>query len=257
VVEVVPGSPLDKAGIERGDMIYTINGFNVDRFGEMNVPWSEDKIGLSDLVNRLSIGDNVPIVVYRKGKRIEHLIEFNYASQPAIRRVYPGYEPIDYEIFGGMVVMELTMNHVEAFKDRAIGLAKYLEFRHQAEPVLIVTHIFSNSQLYRSRILSQGIILNKVNDMKVCTLADFREAIKSGANSKFLTMLVSDTINRSSDNIFVVLPMQQLLAEEPQLAKAFRYPLTAMTMELTQEFLRLKNNEPALVVAQAVPLSGS
>ena len=42
VVEVVKGSTLDKAGIQRGDMIYKINNHNLDIFGEMRVPWSED-----------------------------------------------------------------------------------------------------------------------------------------------------------------------------------------------------------------------
>jgi serine protease Do len=254
VVEVVPNSTLDKAGVERGDMIYRINGFNVDRFGEMNVPWSEDKIGIADLVNRMAIGDKVALQLYRNGKCIEKEVEFNYASQPAIRQVYPGYEPIDYEIFGGMVVMELTRNHIKAFKDCAIGLAKYLEFRHQAEPILIVTHIFSNSQLYRSRILSQGTTLNEVNGIKVRTLADFRDAIKQGVTSQFLTILASDNVNRSSDHIFVALPMQQLLAEEPQLAKAFRYPLTAMTRELLP--VPLQKDEQKLMLAQRGPVGG-
>jgi serine protease Do len=252
VVEVVPDSTLDKAGVERGDMIYSLNGYAVDRFGEMNVPWSEDKIGLADLVNRLSIGDTVSSVLYRRGERIECSVIFDYASQPAVRRVYPGYEPIDYEIFGGMVVMELTRNHIEALKERATGLAKYLELRNQAEPVLLVTHIFSNSQLYRSHMFSLGTTLNEVNGMKVCTLADFRNAIQKGAGNPFLTMLASDNVARSSDHIFVALPMQQLLVEETQLSKAFRYPLTA----LSQELLRVHSANQELAIAAKAPVDG-
>ena len=56
VVEVVPGSTLDKAGIKRGDMIYEINGNRLDIFGEMNVPWAEDKVSLVDYVRAFRLG---------------------------------------------------------------------------------------------------------------------------------------------------------------------------------------------------------
>lgn len=236
VVEIVPDSTLYAAGVQRGDMIYSINGHKVDRFGEMNVPWCEDKVGLTDLVNRLSIGDPVSIVTYRNGERLERTVTFNYASQPAIRRIYPGYEPIDYEIFGGMVIMQLTQNHIKILRERASGLVKYLEMRNQAEPVLVVTHIFSNSQVYRSRILPIGSTLNEVNGTKVQTLDDFRQAIKTHCADKFLTMLASDNVARFSDHILVVLPMQQLLVEEMQLSKAFKYPLTALSQELLHTY---------------------
>jgi S1-C subfamily serine protease len=235
VVEVIPGSTLDIAGVQWGDMIYSINGYQVDRFGEMNVPWSEDKIGITDLVNRLAVGDSISFVLYRRGERIERVAAFNYATQTAIHRVYPGYEPIDYEIFGGMVVMELTKNHIEILKDQAPGLARYMELRNQLESVLVVTHIFSGSQVHRSQMMGLGTTLNEINGMSVHTLGDFRNAIRKGSGDQFFTMLVSDNVVRSSDRIFVVLPMQQLLIEEMQLSRTCRYPLTALSKELLQE----------------------
>jgi len=59
VVEVVKGSPLQKAGVESGDMIYEINGYRIDVFGEMCVKWSEDKISLIEYVSRLSVGEQL------------------------------------------------------------------------------------------------------------------------------------------------------------------------------------------------------
>lgn len=234
IVEVVPESTLDKAGVERGDMMYEINGYKIDRFGEMSVPWSEDRISVSDYVSRLSIGDKITIVFYRKGKRLERTVDLAYTTLPAVRTVYPTYEPIDYEIFGGMVVMELTKNHIAIFSERASGLAKFLEMRNQREPVLVITHIFSNSQLYRSRGLSIGSTINEINGIKVTTLEEYRRAVKHGLSSKFFTILASDNVKRASDNVFVVLGMDYLLDEEPQLSKSFKYPLTDMSQELLQ-----------------------
>lgn len=238
VVEVIPDGNMERAGIKRGDMIYEINGMQVDRFGEMNVPWSEDKLSISELVNFLTIGDVVKLVIYRNGKRIETSIQFDYSSAGAIKRVYPGLEDLEYEIFGGMVVMELTKNHIAALKDNATGLLKYGEFRNQREPVLVVTHVFANSQVHRSRLIFPGTTLNEVNGIRVKTLADFRNAVHLGSTGKFLTLLVSDNVTRSSDNIFVVLPMQQLLEEEERLSRLFRYAITPFTQEILAQQLQ-------------------
>lgn len=242
VVEIVKDSTLDRAGVERGDMIYEINGYTVDIFGEMSVPWSEDKISITEYPGRLTIGQEINLVVYRKGERKEFSITFSAAERPAIRRVYPGYEPIDYEVFGGMVVMELTVNHVRVLSDHASGLAKYAEIKHQSEPVLIITHIFPDSQLYRSRTLSLGTTLNEVNGMKVNTLDDYRNALRQGATGKYLTLLASDNITRASDNVFVVLPMEKIIEDETRFSQDYKYPLS----DTAKEVMRIAGAEKSL-----------
>lgn len=232
VVEVVKGSTLDKAGIKRGDMIYEINGHQVDIFGEMSVPWSEDKVSITDYASRLSIGEDLNLIVYRSSERKELSVKFTHATLPVIRRIYPGYEPIDYEIFAGMIVMELTLNHIQLLGDHASGLSKYAELKNQSEQALIITHIFPNSQLFRSRTLSLGTTVNEVNGMKVKTLADFRKALQAGIGDKFLTILASDNVTRASDNVFVVLRMNKVLDEEQRLAKDYKYALTKTAKEL-------------------------
>ena len=72
VVDVYKGSPFDKAGIKAGDMIYTIDGYKVDIYGEMSVPWSkEDRISIVDYVARLKLGHMFSITYYRQGKLLK------------------------------------------------------------------------------------------------------------------------------------------------------------------------------------------
>ncbi len=232
VVEVVKNSTLNKAGVQCGDMIYEIDEHKIDIYGEMSVPWSEDKISIVNYVSRLSIGDDVRLIVYRKGERKEMTITFSQIELPAIHKVYPGYEEIDYEIVGGMVVMELTLNHLNLLIDHVPGLAKYVEMHHQTEPTLLVTHIFPTSQLYRTRSLAVGATINEVNGMQVGTLDDLRKALRNSAGSKFLTFKVSDNVARASDNIVIALPFDKVLAQEPQLSRDYKYPLTQTMKEL-------------------------
>ncbi|MDR3550983.1 MAG: trypsin-like peptidase domain-containing protein [Candidatus Babeliales bacterium] len=236
VVEVVSGSTLDRAGVKSGDMIYEINGNHLDIFGEMSVAWSEDKISIVDYVTRLSIGDDLNMVAYRNGKRKEMTVKFSQSTLPAIRRIYPGYENVDYEVFGGMVVMPLTLNHIHALGGGATGLAKFAELKNQSTPKLIITHIFPNSQVYRARSVSVGATINDVNGVEVHTLEDFRKAIKSHAADKFLTMRVSDHVARASDNVLVTLPFDKVLQEERKLSLDYKYPLSVVAQDLLKAF---------------------
>lgn len=232
VAGVLEGSVLHKAGVVRGDQIYEINGYSVDIFGEMTVPWSEDKMSIVDYVGRLSTGQNISLLIYRNGIRKELNITFDLATLPAIRKVYPGYESLDYEVFAGMVVMELTLNHIQGLIEQATGLGKYAEIKNQTTPILLITHIFPNSQIYRSRALMVGMTLYEVNGIKVHSLKEYRDAIKKGARDKFLTIVATDNVTRISDNVFVVLEYDKVLQAEPIFASDYKYPLSSVTKEL-------------------------
>lgn len=232
VIEVIKNSTLDKAGVKRGDMLYEINGHSIDPFGEMVVPWTEDKISIVDYISRLSIGDDVSLVLYRNGERKIVSAKFNQAELPSIRKVYPGYETIDYEVVGGMVIMELTMNHIQLMAETVTGLAKYAELSNQADPVLVVTHIFPNSQLFRSRTIMIGSTLKEVNGKSVRSLKQLREALKEGVQGKFLTIKAADNLSRASENVFVALPYEKVLKEEQALAHDYHYSVTKTVKEL-------------------------
>lgn len=226
VIETVKGSPLERAGVMRGDMIYEINGHSVDMYGDMRVPWSEDKISIIDYPLRLSIGDKINLVVYRKGQKKECSVLFGLGDLPSVRRIYPEYEGVDYEAFAGMVVQELTLNHVRMLAEHAPGLIKYSELKYQLEPVLIITHIFPDSQLFRGRNVPLGTTLNEVNGIKVSTLKEYRDAISRVAKQEYLTLSASDNVTRAAENIFVVLEMDKVIEQEPRLSRDYRYPIS-------------------------------
>jgi serine protease Do len=232
IVEVVKGSTMFKAGVKPGDMLYEINGHTLDFYGDMTVPWSEDKISIIDYVSRIPAGEQVHVVVYRKGERKEFTIAFDLTELPAIRKVYPGYEEIDYEVIAGMVVMELTLNHIHIMEKIVPGLVKFAEMKHQSEPALLITHIFADSQLYRTRTVTPGSTINEINGVTVTTLAELRDALKQTAHDKFLTLKASDNLMRVSDNLLVVLPWEKVLEEEPMLARDYHYPLSPIAREL-------------------------
>lgn len=244
IVEVVKGSTLYRAGVKPGDMLYEIDGHQLDMYGDMIVPWSEDKISIIDYVSRIPAGNKVHLLIYRQGERKEFTVSFDLTELPPIRKIYPGYEDIDYEVIAGMVVMEMTMNHLSLMVNNIPGLAKFMEMKNQSEPVLIITHIFPNSQLYRTRTLTVGSTLNEINGMKVGTLAELRIALKKSVHDKFITIRAADNLMRVSDNLLVVLPFDKILQEETMLAKDYHFPISSAIKELMD--IRLVPNKTEL-----------
>lgn len=228
VVDVYPGSPLAKAGVLPGDVIYEVDGNKVDYFGEMSVPWSEDKISAAvDYVSRLMPGDTIHIVAYRNGARKELVAQFAFSDATPIRLRFPGYEVIDYEVVGGLVVMELTLNHLPILLQKNSQLVKYAELEHQMEPVIIITHILPDSEASKTRALHAGMIIKEINGKKVRTLEQFRQQVAESLQSNFLTI-------KTEGNVFAVLPFMRALRDEPKLASSYFYQITP----LVRDFLK-------------------
>lgn len=229
VARVFKDSLLEKAGVQEGDMLYEINGFRVDRFGDIHVNWSEDKVSIIELLNRFNVGDNLNFVIYRNGVQKSFNFELKMATIPTIRQIYPEFEKIDYEIIGGMVVMQITLNHVAILLERAPHLLKYRKHEKLFEPALIITHIFANSEAFKAKTLTPGAIINEVNDKPVKTLEDFRAAIKTPSNPNYLTFRIQDSV---VDGMLVALPLDKILKDEDKLAMRYLFPKSKLVDEL-------------------------
>lgn len=216
VVEVLEDSPL-KGQLLPGDMIYEVNGLPVDMYGEMTVPWSEDKLATAEYISRLSVGQKVSIVAYRNGKRKQFVCTFDRKKLAPVRAVYPGYEELPFEAFGGYVVMPLTLNHVPHLLKLAPGLAKYGEEKNQHEPALIISYVLPDSPAYRARLRLQGSIIKNVNGKKVLTLQDLQKALLDSKEQ--ITV-------ETTDNILVALSKEKVLKQERLLAQTFGYQVT-------------------------------
>jgi serine protease Do len=226
----------EKFGVQEGDMIYSINGNRLDLYGETNVTWNEDKVPIIALLNRFELGQNITIELYRNGKK--HTVNFKFENlhDLPIRRLYPPYEKIDYEIIGGMVVMPLTINHIEKFDaiDATVtkDLIKYEKRENQYKPRLLVTHIFPTSQAQEARCIGPGDLIKEVNGQRVATLDDLRNALKAstqqGLYKNFVTI-------KTNDRKFMVLNLNQILDDEDLISEKYLYKKTGLFQVLKNQ----------------------
>ncbi len=225
IFQIYEGSPLAKVGMKSGDMLYTINNYPVDVYGEMNVPWSEDKISLLDFISRIEWGDKISLTYYRNGKKQNA----NFILEPkkllSVRRYFPGYEDIDYQVIGGLTVMELSINHIPLLLGISPELTRFIDIKNQIEPVLVITNLFPDSQAAKVHTLAPGTLIKEINNKEVKSLADFRKALFDGLKNDYLTI-------KTSNNVFAVLPMRLVLQDEKRLSRNYFYFLNETTQEL-------------------------
>lgn len=77
-----------------------------------------------DSLMSLCTYDSKPEIEYiRNGEKFKTVLNFEdpknpgYPILPIVREKYPPYEKIDFEVIAGMVVMDITMNHISLFHE--------------------------------------------------------------------------------------------------------------------------------------------
>ena len=225
VSHVFKGSLLEAAGIKVGDMLYECNGLRLDAYGDAQGIWSDENMGLHDLLSHIKIGDIISLVLYRNGNRKEVSFAFEYIPLFAIRMVYPDYEPVEYETIAGMVLMELASNHIEALEENAPELFEYDLSENRLEPRIVITHIVPGSYAHQMGMLREGDIITHVNGKKVGTLQAVRRHIHESAATGYVTLA-------TQVGVFIVFSLKKILDDELRIAHDFLYPVSKMVHKL-------------------------
>lgn len=228
VTKVFKNSLLDKVGVKAGDMLYELNGYKVDQYGDVLTSWAEDKVSMLAILNRFVIGDDMHLVTYRKGQRKDFKFKFEQCDIMPIKKIFPEFEKIDYEVFGGMVVMELTLNHIAVMLSRLPFLMQFTKPESQEKSHLIITHIIPNSSAYKTRCLFPGSIITEINGQPVEKLEDLRKSILETKNNN-ITIKAKE---QATDEMFIVLSVPKIIDEEKELAARYFYNPSGLIAQL-------------------------
>ena len=111
VKNIIKNSPISKTGIKQNDILCSINNIKIDNYGLFEKEWFNEKMKLNDIEKTIYLNDIVSIEYSRKNKLYKKNFKLT-DYQFIINKKYPLYEnyKIDYLVFGGFILMELTMN---------------------------------------------------------------------------------------------------------------------------------------------------
>lgn len=130
-------------------------------------------------------GETVSVKVcapHKNGAEEEYQVSMRWDDKLYSQKIDMVMEPhfapemMRYEVFAGVTVMQMTVNHV--VKLLRIGqpptLGRWLLPENQVAAKLIVTHVEKGT--YASRVLAPGMVVDKINDKPVSNFADYEKA---------------------------------------------------------------------------------
>jgi hypothetical protein len=202
-------------GIETGDILLEINDNKVDNYGEIKVSWSSEKINLDNYFKRFNRDDVIKMKFWlskqKNIKEISYKLDYNFPINFGL----PILEKIDYIIFGGLVLMNFSLNHINIFKKDYFDLFIANKIKFKKSPKVIISNILSGSTIKKNNVISEGDILYSINNIKIHSLNDIIKIIKDTVNkdSKYIILK-----NQNNDtvclNIFTGIIETYTLAEE-------------------------------------------
>lgn len=224
VKNLVPFTPFYNSGLRENDILLEFDKYKIDGNGDVDVEWSSDKIGFYDLKAKCSNDIEYKFMYWSLEKKqiVTSNVYLNDISTYKIKDIIYPFQHFKFEIFAGMVIMELTLNHIKNLNNvpylnqiKCI-LNSYKEINKRSESVLFISSILQGSYVSSIEDLPQGSIITNVNGYKVKTIEDFRNAVLNHPlqieNNKILYLRLKNK-NHILININDVHKEEQLLSE--------------------------------------------
>jgi serine protease Do len=174
VGDVAPGSPAEKAGIRRGDIVLALNGEPIHETRDLSLKAA-----------MLSPGTTVRLRVFRAGGETE--IPVVLAEEPSERQPFaPGGEPGAARVLEGVEVEDLTpaIRRQLGLPSRTIGV--------------VVMGVAPGSPAAEAG-LRPGDVIQEVNGRAIGSVSEFDQAVRQSGRDAIMLL-----INRGGHTLFVV-----------------------------------------------------
>lgn len=227
VTDVLRNGPAEKAGIKSGDVLLRVDDNAVDQDGNVIDP-DYGKLGLSHLTStRHMAGDKITLEVFRDRQVLK--------LEATLRRRLPEEQIIEpyvldkaprYYFLGGLILQELSRQYLKEFGgDWARRAPRELVYfdRFQADlypegpkRLVLLTRVLANELTVGYEDVSQ-VIVTKVNDVSLDSLADIERALAASKNGVH-------KIEFDSEPKCIYLDAEAVKAAEPELMRQYRLP---------------------------------
>merc|ERR1712070_66547 len=176
ITSVQPLGLFEEAGVKRGDLLVTVDSANIDRFGQTWMPTMKDNINILGLLARKKVGTPLVLGVWRAKEKKMVSLSVKYDSTKPFAIPYI-YEPIlqkpKFEIFAGIVLMELSLNMVSVLlSNNVAGLIKYTQPENRMKPRIVIAGVIPGSLAALDGSIKSGLLIDTINGKEVSSMKD-------------------------------------------------------------------------------------
>lgn len=221
IKKILKKSPFSKFANE-GDILCYIDGYKIDNYGEVSVDWEDGKVPIQYIVKRAQPKGEIEVSIYSIDKcaKVTETIKLpSFNEIYPIRQVFTHVEKLDFEVFAGLIVMNLNLDHIVNSFNHLIHLVLNDKIYR---PYLIISHIFENSKISQYNTLPVGSLLDKVNNKRVRNLKQYREALKNPIEKNGEKFIIIQALNGDK----VILMLDEILKSEKSMSELYGYNLS-------------------------------
>lgn len=229
--KIVEKSPMWEAGMRTNDILTEFDKYKIDGHGDVDVEWSQDKVNIVDLIPRYSVGETINIKYWSiiESKEIITQISLKSDDDYLIKKIGYPFETYKYEIFMGMIIMELTLNHLENLADTEyssdvkIDLYNYLDITKRSRGIIFISSILQGSHASSLEEILPGSIITNINGKNVETIDDVKNAIKKHYFKLDDKYCIYFRLKNKSQFVFDI---KECLKEEYELQSRYKYHIS-------------------------------
>jgi len=216
--KIAQNSPADKAGLKPGDIIVSFDGYTIDNYGMTKIPENIEKVHLDYLIYNKSPNDKVKLKFISDDTKKMSSITLNLSNNRfyLIDNFYPPIQKIDYIVVAGLVMMNLTMNHINLLSNSNTDLLPYKDITNRNVNKVIITSIIPGSKVSTLNVYYPGEIIKSINDIEVSSIDDIKKLKDKGKENKYIKIV-------TEKNKYFVITTENAIIEDEILSKINKY----------------------------------
>jgi len=198
--------------LKKGDIILSINGYDIDPSGNITHP-QYGKLLFLYLLSTEKVGDYLTLIISRDGiqEKIQVQVKTFSPTAPLVPQILYNYKH-NYYITGGFVFMELNYNYISAFGKWAATMnpliteqaLKYKFKKHKTKDRIVILSRVLKHPLNQGYQILKNKIVTKINNQPITKLQDVKDIFSKKPENDFYY------IDFEGYTISVVLPYQKL-----------------------------------------------
>ena len=173
---VIPDGGPHKFGLRSNDILFEIDGHEIDNFGDIFFEPLGQKIYFEEILNRKKVGDPLKVKVIREGKVLEIKGKVTKGLPKLVSKIFTR---ANYFVTGGIGFVELTYNCIKNLGRSGRSYEeKYLEEFPQKpyQKVVIISEIFPEYGLVETSAYLRRV--EKINDVEVLNIEHLYDTIQ-------------------------------------------------------------------------------
>jgi S1-C subfamily serine protease len=217
ISKIYDESILKKSNLTKNSILTKINNYTIDCYGFVNKKWLNTNLNINTILNEFKNNQKITITYYNYNIKNKCTIQLK-PFESSLRIFYPIFEKIDYIVIAGMIIMNLTKNHLD--KDNIKLNCYFINKENKYDkPALIISNIFPNTNINILNNIKQNDIITKVNNKNVHNLETLKNALKHNLIINKKEYILIENIDEKS----VLLSKDDIIKENLKYSEIYKY----------------------------------